>query len=183
VLDESAAAELDRQSGTRKSGSRAAGEYRRLGGHGRYNEWEAGPMPAVEGDSGGASRFFYVAKASRAERNAGLDGFEETIVHEDKWATKDRRSGTPRNPRPRDPQPVANSHPTVKPLALMRWLVRLVTPPDGMVLDPFTGSGTTGCACAVEGFDFIGIEREAEYVAIAEARIAHWAGQQRELAA
>ena len=72
---------------------------------------------------------------------------------------------------------------TVKPLALMRWLVRLVTPPGGVVLDPFCGSGSTGCACAIEGFDFIGIEREAEYVAIAEARIAHWACQQRELAA
>ena len=68
-------------------------------------------------------------------------------------------------------------HPTVKPIALMRWLVRLVTPPGGLVLDPFAGSGTTGAACELEGFDFIGIEREAEYVEIAEARIAHWAGE------
>jgi site-specific DNA-methyltransferase (adenine-specific) len=71
-------------------------------------------------------------------------------------------------------QPKSNHHPTVKPISLMRWLVRLVTPPGGIVLDPFAGSGTTGCAAALEGFQFIGIEREAEYVEIAERRIAHW---------
>lgn len=70
--------------------------------------------------------------------------------------------------------PERNDHPTVKPIALMRWLVRLVTPPGGTVLDPFTGSGTTGCAAVLEGFDFIGIEREAQYLAIARARIAHF---------
>ncbi len=67
----------------------------------------------------------------------------------------------------------ACDHPTVKPVALMRWLVRLVTPPGGTVLDPFTGSGTTGMACALEGFEFIGIEKEREYVEIAERRIAY----------
>jgi DNA modification methylase len=92
------------------------------------------------GDSGGASRFFYVAKADSAERSLGLHG--------------------QRNP-----------HPTVKPVALMRWLCRLVTPPGGIVLDPFVGSGTTGIAALREGFSFVGIEREAEYVAIARARI------------
>jgi hypothetical protein len=69
------------------------------------------------------------------------------------------------------------SHPTVKPLALMRWLCRLVTPPGGTILDPFTGSGSTGAAAVLEGFRFLGIEQEAEYVAIAERRIAHWAKQ------
>ena len=63
---------------------------------------------------------------------------------------------------------------TVKPLALMRWLVRLVTPPGGTVLDPFTGSGSTGCAAVMEGFNFVGIEQSQEYVEIAEARVAHW---------
>lgn len=67
-----------------------------------------------------------------------------------------------------------SNHPTVKPLSLMRWLVRLVTPPGGVVLDPFAGSGTTGAACALEGFNFIGIEQDAEYVEIARKRIAHW---------
>jgi len=68
-----------------------------------------------------------------------------------------------------------NVHPTVKPIELMRWLVRLVTPPGGLVLDPFTGSGTTGCAAVLEGFRFMGLEREPEYAAIAQARIAWWA--------
>jgi DNA modification methylase len=67
-----------------------------------------------------------------------------------------------------------NAHPTVKPIALMRWLVRLVTPPGGLVLDPFAGSGTTGIACALEGLSFIGVEREADYVAIARARMRWW---------
>jgi len=94
------------------------------------------------GDSGSAARFFYCAKASRAERNAGLEN---------------------------------NGHPTVKPIALMRYLVRLTkTPTGGVVLDPFMGSGTTGIACVLEGREFIGIEREPEYVEIAEKRIAHY---------
>jgi hypothetical protein len=75
-------------------------------------------------------------------------------------------------------KPLANIHSTVKPIALMRWLCRLVTPPNGLILDPFTGSGTTGCAAVLEGFRFVGIEREAEYVEIATKRIEHWASQQ-----
>jgi site-specific DNA-methyltransferase (adenine-specific) len=73
--------------------------------------------------------------------------------------------------------PVANIHPTVKPIELMRWLVRLLTPPGGLVLDPFTGSGTTGAATVLEGARFLGIEREDDYVPIARARIAYWAGR------
>ena len=73
--------------------------------------------------------------------------------------------------------PVRNAHPTVKPISLMRWLVRLVTPPGGTVLDPFTGSGTTGCAAALEGMEFVGCEMTPEYVPLAEARIAFWAQQ------
>ena len=69
-------------------------------------------------------------------------------------------------------------HPTVKPIALMRWLVRLITPPGGVVLDPFLGSGTTGIACALEGFDFVGIERDPEYVEVARARIEHWSEEE-----
>ena len=68
---------------------------------------------------------------------------------------------------------IRNKHPTVKSVALMRWLCRLVTPPGGIVLDPFCGSGSTGVACVAEGFRFIGVERELESVAIARARIAH----------
>jgi DNA modification methylase len=101
------------------------------------------------------SRFFYCPKASRAEREAGLQGH----------ATK---TGA---------QPRANIHPTVKPINLMRYLVRLVTPSHGTVLDPFTGSGSTGCAAVLERVNFVGIERENEYARIATARIEYWATQ------
>lgn len=122
------------------------------------------------------SRFFYVAKASRKERNAGLEGFEErSAIKMDGGSF--RSASTEATARV-----AANTHPTVKPINLMRWLVRMVTPPEGTVLDPFTGSGTTGCAAALEGFEFIGIEREAEYAAIAESRIEHWTPDQLELA-
>lgn len=121
-------------------------------------------------DSGGASRFFprfrYEAKASSGERNAGLEGMRRKFT-----ATMgDGIGGREHNPD----QPTAwnqNHHPTVKPIALMQWLVRLVTPPKGLVLDPFLGSGTTGIAALREGFRFVGIEREAEYVEIARRRI------------
>jgi site-specific DNA-methyltransferase (adenine-specific) len=85
-----------------------------------------------------------------------------------------RKDGNPGgdNPRNRGLQPRGNFHPTVKPLDLMRWLVRLVTPPNGLVLDPFTGSGTTGMACAYELRQFVGIEREPEYAELAKQRIA-----------
>jgi DNA modification methylase len=118
--------------------------------------------------------FRYQAKASRAERNAGLDGFEE------RQGGALEGNADPNNARKIGARPdlpvahVRNNHPTVKPIDLMRWLVRLVTPPGGTVLDPFAGSGTTGIAATLEGFDFIGIEREAEYVEIARARIEHW---------
>lgn len=340
---------LDEQTGTLTSGSRAAGEYGLIGGRGRYGEGGTKPMPEVNGDSGGASRFFatfphtpepedlrrafYVAKASSAERNAGLDGMDAKWAptmgggiggkpHDkpcscDKmaaWENEAPRAATPQesdtpplrgiteptsedasdssttssgsrptdqSPRatrsttetatsrtttsptsnssppsitsestapttdattpasgsdaaasaaPGSPRPVStttsaakagsstadadpatsgsssrasssepercadckgviegarvvaekrNVHPlepTVKPIELMRWLIRLVTPPGGTILDPFLGSGTTGCAAMLEPAvgRFIGIERDPEYVPIAEARIRWW---------
>jgi len=123
------------------------------------------------GDSGSAARFFYCAKASRSERNAGLEGMEE------RWIDESRKEGAVggNNPRNRGARSATNHHPTVKPLALMRYLARLTkTPTGGVVLDPFMGSGTTGIACVLEGREFIGIEREPEYVEIAEKRIAHY---------
>jgi site-specific DNA-methyltransferase (adenine-specific) len=71
-------------------------------------------------------------------------------------------------------KPRTNAHPTVKPIALMRYLVRLITPPGGTVLDPFAGSGSTICAAVLEGFTGIGIEREPDYVEIAKRRVEHW---------
>jgi len=121
------------------------------------------------------SRYFYTAKASRREREAGLDGMPRKTVQsgmggdlplDDNGKQRDRFKVT-----------AANVHPTVKPIALMRWLCRLVTPPGGLVLDPFNGSGSTGCAAVLEGFRYLGAELDAEYVEIARKRIAHWAAQ------
>lgn len=124
--------------------------------------------PEAGAQLGGASRFFYCAKASKAEREAGLENFDARIVNDGRQTSIDnayQRGDTKRR----------NTHPTVKPLALMRWLVRLITPPGGLVCDPFCGSGSTGCAAVLEGFDFVGIEREAEFAALANARLAHHA--------
>jgi DNA modification methylase len=112
-----------------------------------------------------ASRFFYCAKASKADRNEGMEGFEE------KQYSHDGRNKEIENAYQRNKSTAKNNHPTVKPTDLMRYLVRLVTPPGGVLLDPFMGSGSTGKACKLEGFNFIGIEREAEYISIAQARI------------
>lgn len=115
-----------------------------------------------------AARFFYCAKASKKDRDEGLDCFDAKYAPRDNgFSNKISGSNLPR----------ANIHPTVKPTDLMAYLCRLVTPPGGVVLDPFMGSGSTGKAAVREGFRFIGIEMDAEYLAIAEARIAHEAGQ------
>jgi site-specific DNA-methyltransferase (adenine-specific) len=121
------------------------------------------------GDDGSAARFFYCAKANKTDRNEGLDGFAEK--READRIISDGVGGD--NPRNRSNTPKLNHHPTVKPTELMRYLCRLVTPPNGTVLDPFTGSGSTGKAATLEGFTFIGIEQSAEYAEIANARINH----------
>lgn len=134
ILDESQAAALDEQTGALKSGG---GDRRGAKEAGIYGAFAAGEMPrVVEASEGGASRFFYVAKAPKVERPV-VDGI---------------------------------AHPTVKPLALMRYLVRLVTPPGGVVLDPFLGSGTTLEAALLGGFDCWGIEREESYLPLILAR-------------
>jgi len=117
----------------------------------------------------GTSRFFYTAKASKSEREAGLEGFP--LKKAGAMSGEETREDRPTNHPMR-----ANIHPTVKPIDLMRYLVRLITPPNGTVLDPFMGSGSTGCAAALEGVSFIGIEREPEYFAIAQQRVAYWGG-------
>lgn len=123
---------------------------------------------------GESSRFFYCAKASRSEREAGLEGMAAGAMYDrDPSKTSHRLQVFSEDGRPDASTKARNHHPTVKPLALMRWLCRLVTPPGGLVLDPFTGSGTTGCAAVLESFRFLGFEREAEYVEIARRRIAH----------
>ncbi len=112
---------------------------------------------------GEAARYFYCAKASKHDREEGLEGFD-AAPRQGVGALRDGG---------RESQSRANTHPTVKPTDLMRYLCRLVTPPGGVVLDPFMGSGSTGKAAVLEGFRFIGCEMSPEYMAIANARIAH----------
>jgi site-specific DNA-methyltransferase (adenine-specific) len=130
-------------------------------------------MPGY-GDSGSAARFFYCAKTSKADRDEGLEGF---ALHSASECCEDREPGSAGLDNPRAgagrTSGARNIHPTVKPTSLMRYLCRLVTPPNGIILDPFMGSGSTGKAAMLEGFRFIGIEREAEYLEIARARINH----------
>ena len=131
------------------------------------------------GDSGSAARFFYCAKASKRDRNEGLDGFDNVEIGAkgnglartcatcnasvlDGCECPDRTFVNPSR---------KNFHPTVKPTDLMRYLIKLVTPPGGTTLDPFMGSGSTGKGAMREGFNFIGIEQSAEYLEIAKARI------------
>jgi site-specific DNA-methyltransferase (adenine-specific) len=171
MLDEEAAEALDRQSGERPSPPIGSVIRRRnpAGYQSASIGAESRPMGSIVntyGDSGGASRFFYCAKASRSERDEAASRSER--VREDGGAQHTVNV-----------KKAWNHHPTVKPVALMRWLVRLVCPEGGTVLDPFMGSGTTGVACIREGRSFIGIEREPEYHAIAEARIAHARGETR----
>jgi len=170
ALDEAAAEMLDEQSGYPHGNKNPSprGGYNatcyRVGTSGDRIDGACGCS------GGGASRFFYVAKASRSERDAGQEGF---APHRE--ADRKRANGPGGdNPRNRTNIPVRNFHPTVKPLALMRWLVRLVAPPGGIVLDPFAGSGTTGCACEMEGVAWLGFDREAGYCEIAGARVKYW---------
>jgi hypothetical protein len=138
----------------------------------------SGPMLA---DSGSAARFFYCAKASKADRDEGCGALpmrtagEMTDREEGADGLNSPRAGAGRGEGAR------NFHPTVKPTDLMRYLCRLVTQPGGIVLDPFMGSGSTGKGAMAEGFRFIGIERDPDYFKIAEARVASGIPRQPEL--
>ena len=170
---------------TLRPNSNAAGVFVGKGNEGQVNGSVSGRWPAnvildeeaaaaldAQSGVGGASRFFYTAKASRSEREAGL--------HWKKW---ERRAGLASADKDGELDPVserwrtapaANIHPTVKPIALMRYMIRLVVPRGAVVLDPFMGSGSTGCAAMVEGMQFIGIDITPEYVDIARRRLAWW---------
>ena len=150
--------------------------HRKAGGnleknYGRRNEIY-GKMPPRDlwtsyGDEGSAARFFYCAKASRTDRNEGVEGETKELL----WSSGTKNPGSFQPPD--TCRSVANHHPTVKPTSLMRWLCRLVTPPGGVILDPFMGSGSTGKAAILEGFRFVGIDRDEDYVRIAGQRINH----------
>jgi len=135
------------------------------------NEGNLKKHEVYKDDSNSASRFFYCAKASKAERNMGLDDYEEKPMG---MSNRAKHRSTLDHSHDIDLNRVINRknyHPTVKPIKLMEYLVRLVTPKKGIVLEPFAGSGTTLIACKQQGFNYIGIEREQEYCDIAEARL------------
>lgn len=174
ILDEEAGALLDLQAPNTGAAARATGPTR----SGRSDARARGTMKGTgdelapfHGDRGGASRFFYSAKTSRAERDLGCEhlepksGGEATEREEGSAALSSPRSGAGRGGGAR------NHHPTVKPVSLMRWIVRLVTPPGGLVLDPFTGSASTGVAAWLEDRDFLGFELTAEYAPIIAGRM------------
>jgi site-specific DNA-methyltransferase (adenine-specific) len=174
ILDEVTAGLLDEQSGDRPGGQFPAKRGNSVNTAFASGQETAGGARGM-GDSGGASRFFYVAKASRRDRNEGLEelearrasamGYERGLGDAGEGMFKDR------NPQKQ------NFHPTVKPTALMRYLIKLVTPEGGVVLDPFTGSGSTGKAALLDGFQFVGVELTEEYLPIIEGRL-RWASEQ-----
>ena len=195
VLDGAAAAALDQQSGTLAHNPPAVWKREKSGAERTPTSYaaptgDAGEVRGGYGDRGGASRFFtqadfgpddwpfvYQAKPSKRERNAGLDGLPD-VSGGALEGNADHANAGKIGDRPEVPvAPTKNAHPTVKPVALMRHLVRLVTPPGGTVLDPFAGSGTTLVAAVLEGFDAIGCEMTAEYLPIIEGRV-EWAKQQ-----
>lgn len=184
-------AELDAQSGVSKSAWVPRGDKPKAPDANVYGKYDK-RIDSGHNDAGGASRFFtvtewdltadapfrYVAKPAKKERNAGLDGLPKqqgggmagTVDKSLKTGSGNERDGT-----------AQNFHPTVKPVALMRWLVTLVTPPGGIVLDPFLGSGTTAVAAILEGFEWRGCEMTEEYLPIIEGRTA-WATAEKKKA-
>jgi site-specific DNA-methyltransferase (adenine-specific) len=161
ILDEEAGRMLDEQSGITKSGGTTT--------KGAKNNWgnPRTPLNNIPPSVGGASRFFYCAKASKKERNMGLEDMPEVISNDG----RDETLASGNMPHNRGNVPKKNHHPTVKPIKLMGYLITLITPPNGIVLDPFFGSGTTGIAAVNLGFNYIGIELDEQYVEIARRRI------------
>jgi site-specific DNA-methyltransferase (adenine-specific) len=193
IFDEEAGQLLDEQSGVKKSGKMKTSHIRHTDGspNGIYGKFNPNhPISETYGDEGGASRFFYCPKAAKKDRDEGLDNFEEKAQRVTSGGTRDFNArcancgkkfiGSPTTICDCD-NPVTdnqvfkkkNNHPTVKPTDLMRYLINLVTPPNGTILDPFMGSGSTGKAAVRCGVNFIGIEKEQEYMDIASARIEH----------
>ena len=188
ILDEYTAGLLDEQSGVSTSLAHNRPQATKWGfgvNKDNSNQYDYETGQTGYGDTGGASRFFYVAKASKKDRNEGLDDLvgqsigakgnglgrtcatcSATVL--DGCDCPDRTFVNPTR---------QNFHPTVKPTALMEYLIRLVTPAGGVVLDPFTGSGSTGKAALLNGYKFIGCELTEEYLPIIEGRLKHAAEQ------
>lgn len=131
-------------------------------------EYLGGERTKVDCGTGSAARFFYCAKASKRDRNEGLEAFDAVMTNFAAGTGLSKNGdGPPRNMN----ADAKNPHPTVKPTELMRYLCRLVTPPGGLIVDPFAGSGSTGKAATLEGFQFLGFELDPTYAAIANARL------------
>lgn len=161
---------LDEQSGVLKSGELKGYNIPGASSNGHLKGKESRLIEKSTASSGGASRFFYVAKASKAERNAGLEGMPKRggpAQMQDGSIGKIRSDGTVIKEAIKH----ENFHPTVKPLKLGTYLQNLVTPPGGVTLDPFMGSGSFGVSAKAAGFQFIGIERDPQYFEIAKNRI------------
>ena len=186
IFDEEAGQLLDEQSGISKSSAHKI--PKRTNNSKNILDLKTYHRESTFDDKGGASRFFYCPKASKKDRNEGLDNFEEKALRQTSGGTRDYNARCavcgkkfigPPEKICRCEEPVTdnqvfkqkNSHPTVKPTDLMRYLINLITPPNGVVLDPFMGSGSTGKAAVRCGVNFIGIEKEQEYIDIARARI------------
>lgn len=180
ILSGEAIERLDHQAGVRRSGSPGKRTKAPSNVARGKDTRKIGSQNVGYGDCGGASRFFYCAKPSVSEREAGTEHLKtedaEVLVKRKPGSAgiKSGRAGAGRTSEGR-----SNTHATVKPIALMRYLIRLITPPGGVVLDPFFGSGTTGCAAAFEGRHCIGIEMLDEHIDIAEARVCHFHKQER----
>lgn len=161
ILDEEVGRVLDEQTGPTSQGHWPKGKTKGFGefGGGETTYEGVGPKDKNK-DKGGASRFFYCPKVGKKERNMGLDGFEDKQRHMNlSSVVSDSKL------------PAKNNHPTLKPINLMTYLCRLVTPVGGIVLDPFMGSGSTGIAARLEGFRFCGMEMDIDYFKISESRI------------
>lgn len=172
ILDEEAAERLDEMTGVLKTGSMKP--QNQSSSNKIYGSRKSASPNGQEASSGGASRFFYCAKASSSERNKGLDGMPLKEIRfgdgrgksHEIFNTKSENRPTPTNPKR------LNNHPTVKPISLMKYIIKLLAPPrDPTCLDPFAGSGSTLLAAKELGINCIGIEKEQEYCMIAQARI------------
>jgi len=175
VMDEGAGALLDEEVGPLKAGgsigAHTAAAAARTGSVAAGDHLAPRGEWAAHDNGGGPSRYFYQAKTTRAERDFGC---EHLPIHSDGEAT-DREDGSAGTKSPRAGAGrtggVRNRHPTLKPVSLLRWLTRLISPPGGMVLDPFCGSGSGGMAARLEGMGYMGIDLSAEYLTYAHARI------------
>ena len=165
IFDEEATKTLDEMSGILKTGSMNPQLHKKK--NSVYSKWKQASPNSQESSSGGASRFFYCAKASSKERNAGLEGMslKDSVYSADAKNGQGLSVSDSKIPR-------QNNHPTVKPIALMKYIIKLIAPPGNpTLLDPFCGSGSTLLAAKELGINAIGIEKEEEYCQIASRRL------------